>query len=194
MLYQITSNIICISLVCLHQQLFYSFDNSQLPGSSSVKRGIYSQFLSDLLALGKKRHCLPEQVFVSARTNSHTCIYISYRNIGKHPYIMNTDPIRSDPILPFDNLEHILHETSRGIIISSGIIRTLAHAHSLDLLVIGMNRETLAASNDSDGGGTGVGHLHAEGFGEGCGWVSDECYHGSFDSEVFSPSLHCYVR
>ena len=26
------------------------------------------------------------------------------------------------------------------------------------------------------------------------GWVSDECYHGSFDSEVFSPSLHCYVR
>ena len=98
MLYQITSNIICISLVCLHQQLFYSFDNSQLPGSSSVKRGIYSQFLPDLLALGKKRHCLPEQVFVSARTNSHTCIYISFRNIGKHPYIMNTDQIRSDQI------------------------------------------------------------------------------------------------
>ena len=56
-----------------------------------------------------------------------------------------------------------------------------------------MDGESLASPNDSDGGGTGMGHFHIERFGERCRWIGDEGDDGIFDLLVFSPCLHCDV-
>mmetsp|Transcript_3013 Transcript_3013/g.4551 ORF Transcript_3013/g.4551 Transcript_3013/m.4551 type:complete len:211 (-) Transcript_3013:6-638(-) len=89
-----------------------------------------------------------------------------------------------------DGLEESLGEGSRRIIITGGIIGTLAYDNGLDFSFDGVDGETLAPSDDSDRGRTGVGHLHIESLGELCCWVGKEGYHGLTNALVFPPCLH----
>lgn len=94
-------------------------------------------------------------------------------------------------LLFFDNNpEHIISQTGAGIRVTSRIIRPLGNLYGLDLLVFRIDGETLATSNYTDGGRTGMCHLHIESLGESTGGIGHEGNEGAFDFLVSGPCLH----
>lgn len=108
--------------------------------------------------------------------------FISLRKKENHFYLAT--------LLSFDYLQHGLGEGSRRIVVTSGIIGSLTDNGGLDLLVVNMEGETLAPTDDSDGRWTGVGHFHTQSLGKSRSWIGYECDHGSFNSLVLAPCLH----
>eukprot|EP00563_Minutocellus_polymorphus_P002888 CAMPEP_0181037378 /NCGR_PEP_ID=MMETSP1070-20121207/9368_1 /TAXON_ID=265543 /ORGANISM="Minutocellus polymorphus, Strain NH13" /LENGTH=261 /DNA_ID=CAMNT_0023115087 /DNA_START=418 /DNA_END=1205 /DNA_ORIENTATION=- len=76
------------------------------------------------------------------------------------------------------------------IVIARWVVVVLGDGEPLDLTVIDNDCMALATSNDPDGGGPGVGHLHVELLGELGGRIAHEADVGSLDLLILAPSLH----